>query len=154
MSKNLNHDYQTLKDAVLALSYLAVGAHTATDLFAKNYAKLIERFQEILDIPAEIGKDGIKSLCEYICKNYIFKENFESYFNEQAPFQLDEVILTDSASEGLFLYSTDAPDMDFMCVLKNIAFSQKDQEDGSLVLRDDTPFVYALLTSKETKDLE
>ena len=155
LSENLGHDSSTLKDAVLALSYLAVGVHTVKDLFVKNYEKLVENFLEMQDISVDPKlKHDIKSLGEYVCENYIFKKNFESYFDDQAPFQLGETILTGSTSEGLFLFSTDAPDMDFMCVLKNIHFSQKDQEDGSLVLREDTAFVNAFLkTDKKTQHL-
>ena len=80
------------------------------------------------DIPVDSKlKQDIKSSGEYILH---IQRNFESYFDDQAPFQLCEAILTGSIREGLFLFSTDAPDMNFMCVLKNINFSQKYQEDA------------------------
>ncbi|CAB3978139.1 Hypothetical predicted protein [Paramuricea clavata] len=43
--------------------------------------------------------------------------------------------------------------MNVMCVLKNITFSQDDQKNGGLQLREDTPFVYAIVTKKETQHL-
>ena len=154
MSENLSSENLTLKNAVLDLWDRAVGVHTATDFFAKNFEKVTEYSQEMMDFPmGHWMKDFIKSACEHFSENYIFKTKFENYFDDQAPFQLSEAMLTGSMSEGLFLFSTKAPDMDFMCVLKNITFSQKDQEDGSLVSKDDTPFVYAFLANKETQDM-
>ena len=43
--------------------------------------------------------------------------------------------------------------MDFFCVLKDITISQKDQEDRSLVSKDETPFVHAFLINKETQGM-
>ena len=62
----------------------------------------------------------------------LFERKVRCVFDTNQPLQLDETILTGSYSEGLFLFFGDPPDMDFMCVLKNITFTQKDQENGSL----------------------
>jgi hypothetical protein len=40
-----------------------------------------------------------------------------------------------------------------MCVLKNITFSKQDQEDGSLLFRENTAFVYAFITENEIQNL-
>ena len=39
--------------------------------------------------------------------------------------------------------------MDFMLVLKNISFSERDQFLGKLSLKEDTPFVDAYLTDEK-----
>jgi hypothetical protein len=68
-------------------------------------------------------------------------------------FQLREAILTGSISDGLLLTGIELPDFDYMCVLKNTMFSKEDQENGCSLVRDDTPFVYAYITNKETQHL-
>ena len=82
-----------------------------------------------------------------------FKINVESYFDKEPPFQVSETFLSGSWAEGLFLYSENTsiqlPDMDFMCVMKDISFSQEDQTKGCLLFREDTPFVNAFITDKD-----
>ncbi|CAB4031231.1 mab-21-like 3 [Paramuricea clavata] len=51
------------------------------------------------------------------------------------------------------VFGPEPPDMDFMCVLKNITFSQEDRKNGGLQQREDTPFVYAFVTKNETQQL-
>ncbi len=130
---------------------------TPIDFFQKNCEKILDSLLKMINIHYDSTsfshemKDCFKYLGEHLYDHFMFKTNFESYFDTQSPFQLEQAILTGSMSEGLFLYSTEAPDMDFMCVLKNITFSQKDQKDGSLLLREDTPFVYAFVTDRKTQ---
>jgi hypothetical protein len=149
--------YSTLREAVLNRLFVgAVGLRTTTELTTEICAKTCEHNLRRMDIPNHIIKymlDNLKLLCDTYVKNVIFETNFESYFDAQPPFQLDKAILTGSFSEGLFLYCVKAPDMDFMCVLKNITFSRDDQEDGNLLLREDTPFVHAFVTKTEIQRL-
>jgi hypothetical protein len=98
-------------------------------------------------------QEFVKQDSEGFFSSFLFRRNFETYFDTQPPFQLGEAILSGSFSEGLFIFSTESPDMDFMCVLKNITFLQHNQEDGSLLLKEDTPFVYAFVTKEETQHL-
>lgn len=78
-----------------------------------------------------------------------FKTDLNSYFDKEPPFQVSETFLSGSWSEGLFLHDQDLamelPDMDFMCVLKNISYSHEDLERGCLLLKQDTPFVKAFI---------
>ena len=86
------------------------------DFLENNCKKVTEHSREMMHFPIDHWmKDLIKSACESFCENYIFKTNFESYFDDQAPFQLSEAILTGCMNEGLSLISrsTKAPDMDF-----------------------------------------
>jgi hypothetical protein len=101
------------------------GARTTADFWVKNFEKTLGHL-----LPAEM-QNMFKELIAMISKLRVFETDFESYFDTQPPFQLSEAILTGSLSEGLFLYSIEPPDIDFMCVLKNITFSKEDQEDGS-----------------------
>ena len=150
MSRELTNLYSNLKEVVLRMRCDAIGVQTLTDFYVRN----CENFFKILRLPFNQWiKNELKLLIYQCFENLIFETNFEGYFDDQMPFELDREILTGSMSEGLFLLSAKAPDIDVMCVLKNIAFSQKDQEDGSLVLRNDTPFVYAFLANKETQNL-
>jgi hypothetical protein len=150
-------DYSTLKNTILEMWEPAgVGVQTAEDLLAKNYEKIFDPFFNMFNIFYDNScsiQNGIKFICEDFCKRYVFKTNFQNYFDAQPPFQLCEAILTGSLSEGLFLFTLEPPDMDFMCVLKNIAFSQQDQADGTLLLREDTPFVCAFISKKEIQNL-
>lgn len=43
--------------------------------------------------------------------------------------------------------------MDFLCVLKNLTFTQDDQKRGILSCREDTPYANAFITNKETAKL-
>ena len=145
----IHNDYLALKEKLLRMWIPVTGARTGSDLWIKNFEKFASSMVNI---------DNITFLTRFLIdksKLTLFRHNphFESYFDSQPPFQLEEAILSGSFSEGLFLYATEAPDMDFMCVLKNIAFSQRDLENGSLSLTENTPFVYAYIKSKDTQEL-
>ena len=45
------------------------------------------------------------------------------------------------------------PDVDFVCVLKNIKFTENDQIEGNLTVRDGTPFVNAYITNEACAEL-
>ena len=144
----MSQDHILLKEAVVDLWCGSVSVQsTATENFFKSYEKLLGISLD------DLTKDFIKSAGRKFCEFFLLKTDFENYFDNHGPFQLDSVIVTGSISEGLILVSNEAPDIDLMCVLKNITFSQKDQEDGSLVLREDTPFTYAFVRNAETRDL-
>ena len=81
-------------------------------------------------------------------------KKFEGLFDTRPPFQLGEATIAGSLNEGLFLYSMEPPDMDIMCVLRNIRFLQKDQTNGSLLMKETTPFIVsAFITHEETQNL-
>ena len=83
----------------------------------------------------------------------LLQKKFEGLFDTKPQFQLDEATIAGSLNEGLFLYSMEPPDMDIMCVFRNIRFSQKDQKNGSLLMKETTPFVSAFITHEETQNL-
>jgi hypothetical protein len=123
------------------------GVRTPADLWTKNFEKYC-------------GKKVYCAMQDWLRRNdkesfqvFLFEPHFESYFDSHARFEFDKAILSGSCSEGLFLYSAEPPDMDFMCVLKNIMFSLNDQQNGCLWSREDTPFVDVFITNKETQKL-
>lgn len=124
-----------------------VGARAAAEFYTKNCEKLLGHILKTDKIPPVL-KDWIE-------KSYqeCFKLDAENYFDNLPLFELGETMLTGNFSEGLLLYSRCPPDMDFMCVLKNISFSKDDQKDGNLLVREDTPFVSEFVSNKETQNL-
>ena len=145
-------DYSTLKEKILEMWLPAVGVETEVDFVRNNWRKIISCAFNIDVIPCVVD-DMIENATEGFSKKYFFKRNLDSYFDTQLPLQLGKVILTGSFNEGLFLYSEGPPDIDYMCVLDNITFSKEDQENGSLLLDQNTPFFSAFLTKPETQDL-
>ena len=136
--------YSILNEALLEVWVPVVGVRTIHEL----WTEILENFVEDLN-PSWLKL--IKEPLKEICRHHVFNTRIEHYFDTQPPFELNEAIVTGSWSEGLCLDTVDSPDMDIMCVLKNIRFSHEDQEDGNLLLREDTPFVHAFLPDKEER---
>ena len=149
-------DYSTLEKKVLDQYVPPKGMKTTAEFATKSCVKTAEHFLKLINISDDtihFIQDYVKLFSDTYCKNVFYETNFKTYFDDHPPFQLDEAILTGSMTEGLFDYRVQPPDIDFMCVLKNISFSQEDQENGNLLLRGDTPFVYAFVTNPETQHL-
>ena len=148
-ASNIDHDFSNLEENLLKMWIPVTGARTASELWIKNFQKFASSI-----LNPDLASRLIRRL---IVKRRlpIFQHDrdFECYFDAQSPFQLKEAILTGSFNEGLFLYSSERPDMDFMCELKNIMFSQRDLENGSLSLREHTPFVYAYVGNEGMQKL-
>ena len=150
MSQGSRTDYLTLKNTLLEMWVPVVGARTAAEFWTKNCEKFLGHLFKTNNIPCFM-KDWIEKSYQECLKLFVFEP--ESYFDSRPPFELGETMLTGSFSEGLLLYSRRPPDMDFMCVLKNLSFSKEDQDNGSLLVREDTPFVNAFVLNKETQNL-
>ena len=144
--------YSTLKEKILEMWLPAVGVENEVAFVRNNWRKMFSCASNIQVIPS-IVEDMIEDAMERFFENYFFQRNIDSYFDMQLPFRLGKAILTGSFNEGLFLYSAGPPDIDYMCVLDNITFSNVDQENGSLLLDENTPFVSAFLTKPEKQDL-
>ena len=147
MTEASSVNYSSLNHTLLAIKVPSV----------TNCFDVFEHFLETID--TSVDSAGLKNTakrraCEHISKISFFKENFERYFDPWPPFQFGGSMLSGSFSEGLFLYTPlSPPDMDYMCALKGISFTQQDQENGSLMLREDTPFVYALIKGEKEQKL-
>ena len=152
MSRALANDYSNLQDHLLQIWIPVVGARTPFEFCVKNCEKWYR--------DALLGQIGIPRVLLNLFERNLYGDfskmffdvSFENCFDSQPPFQLDEMILTGSLSDGLFIFANEPPDVDFICVLGNIMFSQKEQKSGCLLLREDTPFVSAYVLEKETKE--
>ena len=75
-----------------------------------------------------------------------------NYFDKEMPFQLEEVLLAGSISEGMQTINFEkkqCSDQDFLLVLKNITISEEDQAQGNLDVKEDTAFVNLFLTDED-----
>jgi hypothetical protein len=75
-----------------------------------------------------------------------------TYFDNEAPFQLDDILISGSFSEGMqkVNFKTNSrSDVDFMLILKNIKVTEEDQQKGNLTVEENTPFVNLYFTDKD-----
>lgn len=103
------------------------------NLFTSSYAKQ--------------GKEIFKLVAEHL-DQHVFN-SASNYFDNEAPFQLDEAFCSGSFSEGTMRMNLNKKlfsDTDFMFVLKNIKVTEEDQKKGKLTVKEDTPFVTLYLT--------
>ncbi|CAB4029819.1 Hypothetical predicted protein [Paramuricea clavata] len=113
----------------------------------KSFSHMVKTYFEkfaLKDAP-----EYLKQCIEFIYLNLPIQEQLSKYFDTEPPFQLDESVLSGSWSEGLVLYDPytfDPPDVDFLCILKNIHFTDADQVCGDLSLSENSPFVNAYLS--------
>ena len=145
-------EFFTLKDNLLKMWFPVVGEGTVAHVFSMIYDKF---FSDLLNADGCLTYYGFQKgmFIEEMLKHFQLEGNIKGFFDTKPPFQLGETILTGSFSEGLFVFLNEPPDMDLMCVLKNITFTQEDQEHGSLSFREDTPFVNAFVINKEVQNL-
>ena len=143
-----------LRKALLRVPRPATGARSMYDMLKINLVKMLPN---ILHIMWPGFQSAIFEKCISCCAHDIHKKSLRvlmKYFNTHPPFQFDEALLSGSWSEGLTMHQvhSDTPeisDMDFMCVLKNISFSEDDQARANLTVKEDTPFVNAYITNPE-----
>ena len=75
-----------------------------------------------------------------------------NYFDEGMPFQLGEVLLAGSLSEGMQTINFEKKqhsDLDLLLVLKNIKISEEDQARRNLDVKEDTAFANLFLTDED-----
>ena len=131
-----------LKKTLLRVPRSAVGMRNVADLFTLR--NLIPCFSHCKNVQGDFAQRIYEKTLRLLMK----------YFNTHPPFQFDEALVSGSWSEGLTMHQVlfDTPeisDIDFMCILKNISFSEEDQACGNLAVREDTPFVNAYITTAE-----
>ena len=98
----------------------------------------------------KLGADIFNMFSE-MAQEHIFL-TINNYFDKEPPFQLEDVVLSGSFSEGTpkFSYKEQKiSDMDFMLVLKNIQVTEADQKKGNLPVKENTPFVNLYLTDED-----
>ena len=82
----------------------------------------------------------------------IFLPIINSRYESETLFQLDDILLSGSITEGTFLFSLDnetSSDIDFMIVVRHIKITEEDQKKGNLVVKENTPFVSLYLTDED-----
>jgi hypothetical protein len=96
------------------------------------------------------GKDLYKSFGDLFDENMFYSAN--RYFDSEAPFQLEDILISGSFSEGMpkiVLKKESMSDMDLMLILKNIKVSEEEQQKGNLMTKENTPFVTLYLTDED-----
>ena len=139
---NCNHS--SLRNAIMRVWRPTVGAKSFIELVDGNAEKIFHSY-------------GHGAFARAMFRdNLPFRPSFpsiETFSDNQPPFEFDKVLLSGSWAEGLAFYGyakLKVPDMDFMLVLKNISFSERDQQSaGKLALKEDTPFVDAYITDEK-----
>jgi hypothetical protein len=137
-----NNNANTLRKAILNVFTPAVGAKSFVDVSERNMDKIRASFG--------LGINSLIMMRDNLPHRPIFP-SCEDYSDDRPPFQIEREILSGSWNEGLYIYGhgkTKMPDMDYLLLLKNISFSQEDQLAGKLVLKEETPFLYAYLTEE------
>ena len=139
-----------LRKVLLRVPKPAVGVRSVADMLRINFVKMFHNdFDLVLTgLVSFIFKKSISDCTQIMYRNSL--RHLMKYFNTHPPFQLDEALLSGSWSEGLTMHQVqfgtpEISDMDFMCILKNISFSEVDQTRDNLTMKEDTPFVNAYL---------
>ena len=133
--------YGDLTESIMKVPSLATGVKSFPDMATTYFERHVLKENSV---PRDV-----KLFAEFIFSKISIKEKLNSYFDSEPPFELEESILSGSWSEGLVLFDPDTfdpPDVDFMCVLKNISFTQIDQMSGDLSINENSPFVSVYLS--------
>ena len=145
-----------LRKALLRVPRPAVGVRNMYDMFRITCGKMLPSFCTRHAIFQLFAKEYISS---YAQDGYVKSlRGLTKYFNTHPPFQFEEALVSGSWSEGLTMHQvqSDTPeisDIDFMCILKNISFSEEDQACDNLAVKEDTPFVNAYIANPELQKM-
>ena len=142
-----------LRKALLRVPRPAVGARNMYDMLKITCVNMLPSFCTRHAIFQLLGKELISCLAQQVqVKSH---RHLRKCFNKHPPFQFDEALLSGSWSEGLTMHQVqfdthaELSDIDFMCILKNISFSEEDQACDNLTVKEDTPFVNAYIAKPE-----
>lgn len=131
-----------LRNAILQICKYQRGYRRLSDLFLVK--KLIQGFQ------SSEQKEFFKFFGDMLDQHMFKCAN--NYFDSEAPFQLEDILISGSISEGMFTIdfkNETMSDTDFMLILKNIEVTQDDQKKGNLIVKENSPFVNLYLTDKD-----
>lgn len=132
----------TLRNIILSIPRYPTGSRPL-DLIMRQ-APLSEaiRSSRVLQEITEKGGDML---------NQRLFDDVNKYFDSQPPFQLEDVLISGSLSEGtckINFQELSSSDLDLMLILKNIKVTEADQRNGNLEQRDDSPFVNLYLSNE------
>ena len=141
MACQVNIDqHKELNHVLKKVPRLVTGAKSFSEM-AKLYVEKFLKKKMVLPIAT--------TMIDVISPVLTFEKSFDECFDKEPPFQLDELLLSGSWSEGLILFHPDTfdpPDADFLCILQNIHFTEIDQICGNLSLKEKSPFVNAYIS--------
>lgn len=130
----------TLRNAILGILRFPIGCRRPFDFLMKmpliNNTSILEKIQK--------ASSGLQESINQRLFNDVNK-----YFDNKPPFQLEDVLISGSQSEGtskMDFNKLNISDLDLMCILKNINVSENDQTKGNLQMKDDSPFVNLYIT--------
>ena len=136
---------QADEDAAIKLQVAILSVHNFPRGFSNIYNYFNASFQDTKIQP--VVRDILSQLLQI--NAFCFTSN---YFDNEPPFQLEDVMISGSASEGTlklnFMEET-LSDNDFMLVLKNIQVTEADQRKGNLPVKKNTTFVNLYLTDPD-----
>ncbi len=118
--------------------------------YPRGWGSFSEFYQTFHLFPSKEGKEFLKTYGN-LMDEHIFK-SANIYFDSEAPFQLEDIVISGSCSEGIQkinLQTNSMSDIDYMLTLKNIKVTEEDQKIGNLTVKEDTPFVNLLLTDED-----
>ena len=155
MAQSLPHlqHHEDLIHAIDRVPRFATGIKSFPEMVKIYFEKLTSNALDDVDINV---KPFLEIFSGLVFSKFSLKEKLREYFDAEPPFELQEAVLSGSWSEGLFLFdpdSFDPPDVDFLCILKNISFTEEDQATGDLSIIDNTPFVNAYLSDLKSLKL-
>ena len=125
-----------LRNAILGILRFPVGCRTPFQFLVKH--PFIDANRAVLE---KVQK--LYSCLEQLMDQRLFND-MNKYFDKEPPFQLEDVLMSGSLTEGtakMNFSKLDNSDLDLMCILKNINVSENDQREGNLQMKDDSPFV-------------
>ncbi len=117
-----------------------------------SFSELNQTFFHLF--PSKEGKEFLKTHSNLLDEHMFKSANI--YFDSEAPFQLEDIVISGSCSEGIQkinLQTNSMSDIDFMLTLKNIKVTEEDQKIGNLTVKEDTPFVNLLLTDEDLVEM-
>ena len=126
----------TLRNAILGILRFPIGCRRPFEFLMKtpllnNNISILKNIQKA---SSNLGESINQRLFNDVNK----------YFDNEPPFQLQDVLISGSQSEGtakMDFTKLNISDLDLMCILKNINVSENDQSKGNLQMKDDSPFV-------------
>ena len=131
-----------LRMAILNISKYPRGCRHFSDIYKTMIIPPLVDLKEV--------KESFKTVDDLVDQCLLNSVN--NYFDSGEPFQLEDILVSGSYSEGMHkinLKLTSMSDVDFMLILKNIKVTEEDQKSGNLTVKENTPFVNLYLTDED-----
>lgn len=123
-----------------------------------QYPRGCRRPSEIIQksIPTQLEEaNEVSKTLSHLLDEHFFN-SATNYFDSKEPFQLEDMLISGSYSEGMQridLKTSSFSDTDFMLILKNIKIIEEDQRNGNLTMKENSPFVTLYLEDKHLVEM-